>query len=138
MYRNAPSVPILIVAFGGRVFGVDPGSGRRFWEYEFESTGQGIPVRILVLGERVYAVASMELHVLEYATGRLLSKTKVPHATGSTFVHMDGRLYTAGNGAVACFGLDGGLLWADEFVGKGHGAVALAVPGYAVQGDLRG
>lgn len=137
MYRNVPAVPILVVAFGGRVFGVEPGTGRHLWEHESGSTGEHHPVRVVVLGERVYALVDSELHVLDYATGHLLSRTKVPHATGATFVHLEGRLYAAGNGAVACFGLDGSLLWADEFPGKGHGVVALAVPGYAVQGDLR-
>lgn len=127
--------PILVVAFGNQVFGLDPSSGRRAWTYEAGPKGKENPVRLVVYGARIYAVASCVLHVLEYPTGKLVTTTKVP-TTHGTFTLLDGRLYAAGHGEVACFDLEGRLLWHDAFSGHGEGAVALGVPGYFAQGDL--
>ena len=137
-YRSPPSFPVIVIALGGRVFGQEPSSGRRLWLHEAKETGAGSPVRVLVIGSTVYAAPlDHELRLLDYATGRLLARTKIPHATGGTMMAVDGHIYLAGNGAIDCFGLDGQLLWSDDFDGNNARAVSLAVPGYAVQGDLR-
>lgn len=134
-YRAQQSIPILVVAFGGRIFGVDPASGRHIWGHESREPSQLHIVRLHVVGDRVYAVIDRELRVLSYTTGQVLSSVSIPHGATSTMMLLEGRIYCAGNGAVACFGLDGALLWADEFSGMGYGDVAFAVPGYAVQAD---
>ena len=138
-YRAPPGFPVLVVALGGEVFGIDPGSGRKLWSHAGKDTGDPHPVRVVVLGGTVYAgPIDRELHLLEYATGRLLARTKIPHATGGTVMMVDNQIYFAGNGAVDCFGLDGGLLWSSTFYEDNNArAVSLAVPGYSVQGDLR-
>ena len=139
-YRTPPSFPILVAALGGEVYGIDPASGRTLWAHRGKDTGNAYPVRALVIGEIVYAgPIDRELHMLEYTTGKLVGKCKIPHATGGTVWTVDGQIYFAGNGIVDCFGLDGQLRWSARFDEDNSArAVSLAVPGYAIQGDLRG
>lgn len=125
----------MVVAFGGRVFGVDPTTGRRIWTHVGE-TGQGVRMRVIVQGRRVFVMNGLTLEILDYASGALVTRRSVPHAVGATFMLVEGRLYVGGNGAVACFDLDGNPVWQDGFEGMGHGHVSFAVPGYSVQADL--
>jgi outer membrane protein assembly factor BamB len=96
-------------------------------------------MRVVVIGATVYAgPIDRELHLLDYMTGRLLVRSKIPHATGGTVMTVDGQIYFAGNGAIDCFGLDGQLRWSTRFDENNNTrSLSLAVPGLAVQGDLR-
>jgi outer membrane protein assembly factor BamB len=135
MYRSQPTLPVLVTTFGGRIFGLDPATGRRLWVYETSSTASGNRLRLAVLGDRVYAIVLGDLHILEYLTGRHLRSVPVPNNAFGTLMILEGRVYSGGNGAVACFALDGTLLWTDDFKGMGVDVVSFAVPGYSVEAD---
>lgn len=137
--RKPPSFPVLVIALGGEVFGLDPASGQTLWAHRGKDRGDSHPVRVVVLGTTVYAgPIDGELHLLEYTTGRLIARSKIPHSTGGTVMTVDGQIYFAGNAMVDCFGLDGQLLWSARFDADNDArAVSLGVPGHAVQGDLR-
>lgn len=139
MYRAPPPPPLLVTAFGGRIFGLEPTTGRRAWTYETSRTGSGNPVRVCVEADRVYALAGGWLHVLEDLTGRLHGKVEVPVGIGprGTLMVLEGRIYCGGGGAVACFDVGGVLLWSDDFPGMGVDEVAFAVPGHSIQADQR-
>ena len=138
-YRTPPTFPVLVVAFGGEVVGLDPASGRTLWSHRGKYKGDAHPTRAGVGDGTVYAgPIDDELHLLDYATGKLLFCSKIPHVTGGTVMTVDRQIYFAGNAVVDCFGLDGRLLWSARF-DKDNNArgVSLAVPGQAEQGDLR-
>lgn len=134
-----PAFPVLVTAFGGEVHGLEPASGRTLWSHQGKGRGDQHPVRAVVVGAVVYAgPIDGELHMLDYTTGRLLGRSKVPHSTGGTVMSVDGQIYFAGNAIIDCFGLDGQLRWSARFDADNNArGVSLAIPGYAVQGDLR-
>ncbi len=109
------------------------------WTHRAKDRGDPYPVRAVVIDNIVYAgPLDHELHMLEYTTGRLINRTKIPHSTGGTVMSVDGQIYFAGNAIVDCFGLDGQLRWSARFDADNNArGVSLAVPGHAVQGDLR-
>jgi outer membrane protein assembly factor BamB len=133
-----PSLPILVVAFGGRIFGMNPQTGQRVWVFEGDMVTQGAGTRLLIDDQRIYATFHQQFVVLDYLTGAVLRRAAMPGGTFGSMMIVEGRVYSAGNGAVACFSLDGALLWSDEFKGMGYGEVALGVPGYIVQQDQKG
>ncbi len=138
-YRTPPTFPVLVTAFGGEVHGIDPSTGRTLWSHQAKGRGEQHPVRAVVVDNMVYAgPLDGELHMLEYATGRLVNRTKIPHSTGGTVMQVDGQIYFAGNAIVDCFGLDGQLRWSARYDENNNArGMSLAVPGHAVQGDLR-
>jgi len=71
---------------------------------------------------------------LDLASGAVLWR-RPTHTYGGCLLVDDGRVFLTGNGEVECIGLDGEPLWFDGFKGLGLGAVAMAVPGQAVQPD---
>lgn len=128
---------VLIVAFGGKVFGIDPSSGSIRWEHVI---AYGAEVEVLIERGRVYATTGRELHCLDYGTGRLLGKVAVPDTykgRPSMVIERD-RIYLGSNGEVTCFSIDGTPIWVQGFKGKGMGAVALGFPGNVRQADDRG
>ncbi len=151
VYRDTETHALLIAAFSGRVFGIDRMTGARRWEFEGREAGGTLSetvagasgramapiVRVLVFGGRVYAFFGNELCCLEYANGKLIWRVPtIGLARGAALLHDEERLFIAGHGALACFNRDGDLLWRDEFHGKGHGKMALALPGFAAQADV--
>lgn len=126
--------PILVVAFGGRVFGLDVVSGARVWGYEGMRHSQSTVVRLALDRGRVYAVAHPTLACLDHATGEELWYAHLEKG-GGTLVASGGRVFVGGNGTVTCFDQDGRQLWHDGFKGKGLGTVALALPDTTVQAD---
>ncbi|HUS65222.1 MAG TPA: PQQ-binding-like beta-propeller repeat protein [Kofleriaceae bacterium] len=123
------SAPVLVVAFGGRIFGLDPASGQHRWMREMARTGQTQVIRLALDGERVYAAIWRDLTCLDAATGAVLWQTNVEDACSNLLV-ADGRVHAAGGGKMRSFNAaTGALLWEDDFAGFGGGDVALALVG---------
>jgi outer membrane protein assembly factor BamB len=132
-YRALPESPILVVAFNGRVFGLNAKTGERVWSYEGMQSEMAV-VRAIVDNMRVYASSGTKLSCLDYASGRCLWQVEIGMQS-STLMTSAGRIFVGGQGKLRCFADDGSLLWEEGFKGKGLGVIALALPGHAVQGD---
>lgn len=127
-YRSEPGgPPVLVVAFGGRVFGMDPATGRRMWEYE-PAYRTDSDVRLIVEEERIFALIGNELACLVYPGGEKRWSSGV-WFRGSTLLADRQTIYVAGAGEVAAYSRDGKQLWHDDFRGKGMMAAALGFPG---------
>jgi len=135
-YRDAPASPMpLIVAFGGRVFGLDPHTGARRWRVDFgtQSTVRLAPVNDTAVIVRTIGV----LALIATETGAVVWRHDVKAVDGllvaPPYVHV------AGGGEVRCHALhDGKVLWADEFKGEGLGDVTLALGQRFTQVDRTG
>ncbi len=127
----------VVVAFGGKIYGMDPASGARVWSYEADASLQR-RVRLGVDRGRVYALMLGVLMCLELATGQLVWRVE-PAGYGDTFLVRDGIIVFGVAGEVSAYAAaDGRLLWRDEFKGKGLGDVALAFAGAVAQSDATG
>jgi outer membrane protein assembly factor BamB len=134
-YRNTPAANgPLVVAFNGRVFGVERDTGEIRWEHALAKR-LGQPNRIAITHDRVYAASTNEVCCLDYQTGeehwRVERLRKGIHAL---VVHGD-RIFIASTGEVECLSLAGDYLWANDFKGKGYGPLAMGVPGDVMQAD---
>jgi hypothetical protein len=126
---------ILVVAFGGHVFGIAPGTGVHIWEREI----QGQTPRIHALYDRVLVHSAQVLHCLALGNGATMWEVPVKDLFDTTTFLCDGTFaYLGSSGSVTTILVaDGRVLWTDGFKGKGTFPVALAVPGLAEQIDLR-
>lgn len=128
--ETAISSPV-VAAFGGRVFGLDPSTGRVLWEHE---VGSHTP-RIIVTDTRVF-VAGNQLLCLTYPDGAVVWKQEQYTSLGATFILSEGRLLSGSGGEVVCYSaIHGELLWTNKFPGKGSAEVALGTPFNAMQMD---
>jgi outer membrane protein assembly factor BamB len=125
---------VLVVAFGGRVFGMDPASGAHIWRHEMDLVGQNNVVRLGVDGDRVYAMIYDQLECLDQTTGARIWRADVGTACETLLVAGD-LIYAAGAGTLRAFRLDGTPAWSDDFRGQGQGAPALALAGRVIQAD---
>ena len=137
MFRATPSTPpILVAAFGAKVFGIEMSSGKRLWRTPLELA---VVLRVLVDGDIVLVLGS-NLACLELGSGRVLWKSELPSGltSGTLLVH-ETFVFVGGAGEVAAFDKSTGrFLWHDGFKGEGLGGVALATPGTAAQYDRSG
>jgi hypothetical protein len=127
-FRDA-SPPVLVVAFGAHVIGVQPETGARLWERTLDGAYYPrlhlLPAHVLVL--------SNELQCLELASGRTIWKAATP---GGTLLCDDRHAYVGGGGEAWAVRLqDGAVLWHDEYKGKGIADVALGICGVVAQLD---
>jgi len=137
MYRQDASVDrsILVVAFNGRVYGVDRATGVRRWEGpELEASELHLEVTegIVVVSKRGMVV------LLDYASGALLTAIQVPGevaAARATVLVAAPYVYIGADGELFCYSMRGERIWHDPFRGKGHGRIALALPGDASVSD---
>ncbi len=132
-YRTASSATPLVVGFGGKVFGVDPETGKRLWAWD---TSSNAVVRLAIEEGGVFLLTRNFLARVEVTTGALVWQTTIPAA--DTLLVDRGRIFVGGAGEVRCYSLDGKLLWEDDFRGMGLGAVSLGVEGKVSQADLWG
>lgn len=137
MYREVGEAsPILVSAFNGRVFGLDPRSGAIVWSVLVEN---GMTVEIVIVQGTVIAATMHRLAFIEYLSGRALGV--VPLGAGyparPTMVVEGNRIFIGGSGEVSCYAATGQLLWSQKFPQQGIGAVALGVPGNVRQADFR-
>jgi hypothetical protein len=140
MYRTdaSPDRTLLISAFLGKVFGVDRATGEIRWKAVLESHGC---VELAVGDGIVVALTSQKLAFFDYATGRALRvvERKDDAMSGrATMLFDSGQLLVAGYGAVACYTLQGDLVWKQPFVGESYGELAMGFPGNVRQADDRG
>jgi outer membrane protein assembly factor BamB len=125
------SESILVVAFSGHVFGVDPSSGEIAWSHD---VGSETP-RLIVTDTRVFA-AGNGMCCLAYPSGELIWQTKSYVSRTATFMKSGDRLFAAINGEVECYSaVDGKSLWTNKFRGKGSDVVALGTPSSVTQAD---
>ncbi len=135
-YRDAPTNPMpLVVAFGGRVFGLDPHTGARRWRVDL---GTLYVVRLAPVDETAVIVRTVgALALIATETGTVVWRHEVKAVDG--LLVAPPHVYLAGGGEVRCHALhDGRLLWADEFKGEGLGDVALALGARVTQVDRSG
>jgi outer membrane protein assembly factor BamB len=132
-YRTASGAMPLIVGFGGKVFGLDPETGKRIWAWD---TGSNAAVRLAVDGGTVILLTRNFLARVEAANGVPVWQTTIPAA--DTLLVDGGRIFVGGAGEVRCYSMEGKLMWEDDFRGMGLGAVALGVDGKVSQSDLWG
>ena len=136
MYRNSGPVAPLVAAFSGRVFGLDPATGRVLWEKTLDMAGN--PSALVVTESFVYVATFSTLTCLRYTRGELVWTVDTHVAGRATLLLDDERLLVGKRGVVECFSLSGERLWRNDFKGKGQGAVALGYPGAVMQADDRG
>jgi outer membrane protein assembly factor BamB len=129
---------ILVVAFGGNVFGIDPVSGAIEWERKLDSMYRDVEIQIA--HGRVFAATATALHAFDYPSGKPLGVVKIPdqYKGRPTMVLERDRIYIGSAGEVTCFSLEGTVLWMQGFEGKGMGGVALGFPGNVRQADAIG
>jgi len=123
---------VLVVALGGTLLGQDPLTGKILWKRDVHRFGN--PLALVVTPTAIYAAGLDQLVRLDYPSGELRWAARVPR--GRNMLLLQGqRLYVGGAGEVACFTLDGKLVWHEPFKGQGRPAVALGFPGNVVQAD---
>lgn len=137
MFRTpATTPPILAVAFGNKVFGIDMPSGKRLLRTEVQ---YATVLRLLVHGDALLVLGT-DLSCLDLATGRVLWKAGLAGAVTSGTLVAHGEFVFAGDaGEVSAFDRSTGrLLWHGGFKGEGLGGVALATPSGSAQHDRSG
>src|SRR6478672_5540169 len=101
--------PVLIVALGGSVCGLDPKSGAWLWKNALPGGGFG-EVAISVHEGFVIASANGPIaYCLDDKTGNELWRAKTENSGRATILVQDGRVYVAKTGVVDCFDMDGAL-----------------------------
>jgi outer membrane protein assembly factor BamB len=126
---NGPTV--VVTAFGGHIFGLDPATGGVLWEHDIG----GHSPRVIVTDTHVFA-HGYKLHCMSYPSGDVVWEKDSFGPTGCTLIFSEGRLFSGSNGEVTCFSAENGeLLWQNKFPGKGHAEVALGTPFNVMQVD---
>jgi outer membrane protein assembly factor BamB len=134
-YREGAPTPVVVLAIGDRLLGIDPSTGDVRWEYQIAPGGHA--VSLLMTPNTIYAACGPTLACLEYPTGEPRWTADVPLGRAVLLLE-GGRLYVAtDSGKLDCFTLDGQHLWQNPLKGKGTGCVALGVPGNVMQADER-
>ena len=124
------AAPVVVAAFGGFVYGLDPATGGVFWEFE---DGSAIP-RLIVTDTHVFALGR-KLACLTYPDGQLVWQVEVVGFAPS-FILVGDKLFFGSTGEVSCHSaINGQQLWKNEFKGRGQGNVALGTPFNVMQLD---
>ena len=134
-YRAAGPAPALVVTFSGRIFGLDPSTGRTLWEHEVDSAGN--PTTLILTPDTIFAATFQNLVCLRYPTGEILWNVRTKVIGRATAVLEGGLLFIGKSGEIECFSLTGQSLWHEKFKGRGAGEVSLGVPGNVAQADER-
>ena len=136
MYRDnaATDRSILVLAFGGQVYGIDRTSGDTRWEVAIDDGGH---VEIYVEGHIVIAATHSRIVFLEYATGEEIRGGDLPGLTQGrpTMIVDEENVYVARDGEVVCYGLGGKAKWRRTFSNAIASSVALGFPGIMRQSD---
>jgi outer membrane protein assembly factor BamB len=132
MYREIVlAAPLVVVASGKFVFGIEVSNGMTRWAYALKAH----PCRAVVANDRVYVAGHTELACLEYLSGKQIFHINTQITTDVTLMVDGERIYLGSQGRVACFDHVGRKLWSND-LGTSEG-VGLAVPGMAQQVDIR-
>jgi len=127
--------PVLIVALGGSVCGVDPHTGSWLWKNALTGGGFG---EVAISVQDGYVIASADgpvVYCLDSKTGSELWHASTEKPGRATILVHEGRVYVAKTGVVDCFDIDGHLIWSQQLPGMGSGRLALGFPGNVVQAD---
>ncbi|MBL8953332.1 MAG: PQQ-binding-like beta-propeller repeat protein [Myxococcaceae bacterium] len=127
--------PVLIVALGGSVCGVDPKTGAWLWKNALAGGGFG---EVAISVQEGYVIASASgpvVYCLDSKTGDELWRANTEKSGRATILVQEERVYVAKTGVVECFDIDGHLLWGQQLPGMGSGRLALGFPGNVVQAD---
>ncbi|MGK4004948.1 PQQ-binding-like beta-propeller repeat protein [Sorangium sp. So ce1036] len=133
-YRTTAAAPVLVAAFLGQIFGVDPVTGRVLWEHKQDGAGFS-STALLITPAAIYAATISSVVCLQYPTGELLWQAQTATQGRATLLLEGDRLFVAKQGEIECFSLTGQSLWHNRFKGKGIGPVALGVLGSVAQSD---
>jgi outer membrane protein assembly factor BamB len=127
------------VAFGGRIRGIDPATGKDSWKVDLPHAAKNTTVRLDIRGELLYALAGQELVCIRAETGEIRWRQVVNITpVNSSLLVVGSYVIAAGNGEAQGFSaLDGAPRWHNEYPGEGLGEVALAGDGHVVQADQR-
>mgnify|MGYP001560362752 CR=1 FL=1 len=129
------SEPILIVALGGSVCGLDPHTGAWRWKNALPGGGFG---EVAISVQDGYVIASATgpvVYCLDSKTGAELWHSHTEKPGRATILVQDELVYVAKTGVVDCFDIDGRLLWSQQLPGLGSGRLALGFPRNVVQAD---
>src|SRR5512139_3380260 len=120
--NRTQALPILVVAFNGKVYGLEPTTGREIWRYEIKGAVPGLAFD----GDRVYATGYEGLAALDYLTGREIWRVQSAFgASKSIVIAQGGLVFIAWTGEVECYTRDGQRLWAQPFKGEGYAETAI-------------
>jgi outer membrane protein assembly factor BamB len=136
MYAQDPTTvhPVLVVAFGNHVIGLDPSTGQTLWT----QVTSGPYLELLITGDLILVAARKLLLGLNYPTGQLLWTGDLSTEGRATLVAQGGLIFVGVCGEVNCFSRTGQRLWAERFKGKGMFPVALGFPGNVGRADVTG
>ena len=122
----------------GHLLAMEVATGRLAWQHELAVKDA---VEMAIHEGRVYATSGGSvLSCFDYRTGTPIFEKQVPgvYRGRPTMLIQDGRLFLGSGGEVACFDLDGNVIWHEGLVGRGIGNVALGVPGQVRPADESG
>jgi outer membrane protein assembly factor BamB len=136
MYRaGASPSPVLLVALGGHVAGLDPATGKILWKNDLSGGGYGA-VDLASDGEVVYAsAAGNRVFAIEVASGKTLWNGQTTAHGRATIVIEGERIFVAKGGFVDAYSRSGELIWNQGLPGLGTGRAALGFPGNLRQAD---
>lgn len=141
MYRSDAGVDrsILVIAFAGKLFGIERASGATLWKVEIDGSYSSSVVEIEMGDEIVIACTSNRLAFVEYRTGKVLKNVERKETAGRTTIMIDGdQMFLSSPGLTSCYTLQGDLVWHQGFKGEGYGEIAMGLPGHVRQADDRG
>jgi outer membrane protein assembly factor BamB len=142
MYRDDhAAATVLVVAFRGKVLGIDARTGQRLWQQAIGESFVIDEVELIITPARVFVCDGKVLACLEYPSGTWIGATPLPgkYAGGRPTMVLQGEaLYVATTASVTCFDNAGQVVWHDPFEGLGFGSMALGFPGNVRQADDRG
>ncbi len=137
VYRDGVAPPkIVVVVFGNHVVGLEMATGKRIWSHDLFIEVSS-PPRVWVGDTSVFVLGS-ELVCFDYLTGeeRWRNPDIPKRCRSGTMLVFDDAVIIAGDGVAFCAdAATGASRWHEKFSGLGGGAVGLAVPGHAAQGD---
>src|SRR4029079_5102679 len=94
-YRETGPVPVLVTAFSGRVFGLEPTSGRVLWEHELD--GAANATSLVITNNAIYAASFSKLSCVRYPTGEMVWSVRT-RARGRGTLLLDGDRLIVGKG----------------------------------------
>ena len=139
MYRaDAAPSPVLLVALGGHLVGLDPASGAILWKNDLSGGGYG-SVDLASDGEVVVASAGgNRVFAIAYPTGATLWAASTTAHGRATIVIEGERIFVAKGGSVDAYSRSGEKLWTQGLPGLGTGRAALGFPANLRQADDAG
>jgi outer membrane protein assembly factor BamB len=127
--------PVLIVALGGSVCGIDAKSGAWLWKNALPGGGFGEVAISVHEGFVIAAANGAVVYCLDSQTGHELWRAETDRSGRATILVQDDRVFVARSGVVDCLDLDGHKQWTQALPAMGSGRLALGFPGNVVQAD---